>query len=98
MYKEEILLPKQGQFAKSSRIKQLNNFKVKRHGQGSTISADQFTDYLLVRFALTTKKKVAKGAQETVQRFLIEIGDQLLENDGDHDIHVLFYRFHNRER
>lgn len=76
-------MPKQGQFAKSSRIKQLNNFKVKRHGQGNTISADQFTNYLLVRFALTAKKRVAKEAQETVQRFLIEIGDQLLENDGD---------------
>lgn len=76
-------MPKQGQFAKSSRIKQLNNFKVKRHGQGNTISTDQFTDYLLVRFALTSKKKIAKGSQETVQRFLIEVCDQLLKNNGD---------------
>lgn len=77
-------MPKQGQFAKSARQKQLNNFKVKRHGgTGNTIDDQQLTDYLVVRFALTAKKRVPKQAQETMQRFLIEVGDQLREENGN---------------
>ena len=76
-------MPKQGHFAKSMRTKQINDFKVKRNATGATIDDEQLTDFLVVRFALTAKKRVGSGARETVQRFLIEIGDSLQENDGD---------------
>ena len=76
-------MPKQGQFAKSTRTKQLNIFKVKRRGGGNTIPTDQLTDFLVVRFALTAKKRVAPAAQETVQRFLIELADRLVEDNGN---------------
>ena len=76
-------MPKQGQFAKSTRTKQLNSFKVKRRGGGNTIPADQLTDFLVVRFALTAKKRVAPTAQETVQRFLIELANRLVEDNGN---------------
>ena len=76
-------MPKQGQFAKSTRTKQLNSFKVKRRGGGNTIPTDQLTDFLVVRFALTAKKRVTPAAQETVPRFLIELADRLVEANGD---------------
>ena len=76
-------MPKQGQFAKSTRTKQLNSFNVKRRGGGNTIPTDQLTDFLVVRFALTAKKRVAPTAQETVQRFLIELADRLVEANGN---------------
>ena len=77
-------MPKQGHFAKSSRLKQLNNFKVKRpQVAGNEISGDQLTDFLVVRFALTAKKRVPVVAQETSQRFLIEVSDQLTNHQGN---------------
>ena len=76
-------MPKQGHFAKSTRVKQLNNFKDKRHASGATIADDQLTDFLVVRFALTAKKRVPKVAQESTQRFLIEIGGALIGENGD---------------
>lgn len=76
-------MPKQGQFAKSSRRQRINNFKMRRHQQGDTIRPDQLTDFLLVRFNLTAKKRVPGEAQETVQRFLIEVSDRLLAANGD---------------
>lgn len=77
-------MPKQGHFAKSSRLKQLNNFKVKRpQVTGNEISGDQLTDFLVVRFALTAKKRVPSVAQETSQRFLIEVSDQLTNHQGN---------------
>ncbi len=76
-------MPKQGHFAKSMRTKQLNDFKVKRNATGATIDDERLTDFLVVRFALTAKKRVQSGARETAQRFLIEICDSLQENDGD---------------
>ncbi|MBB1062877.1 hypothetical protein [Limosilactobacillus fastidiosus] len=68
-------MPKQGQFAKSSRLKQLNQFKVKKHSHRSVIDGDQFVDYVVLRFNLTSKKRLAKKIQESNQRFLIEILD-----------------------
>lgn len=66
-------MPKQGQFAKSSRLKQLNQFKAKRHSQQATIDDQQFVDYVVLRFNLTSKKKLQKRIQESNQRFLIEL-------------------------
>lgn len=76
-------MPRQGHFAKSTKTKQLNNFKVKQRRQGQTINNEQLTDFLLVRFALTAKKHIDPAARETVQRFLIEVGDELLAKQGD---------------
>lgn len=76
-------MPKQGQFAKSARLKQLNNFKVRSRQQGQTITAEQLPDFLLVRFNLTAKKRIPHAAQETAQRFLIEVLDQLVKVKGD---------------
>lgn len=76
-------MPKQGQFAKSSRIKRVNNFKVKQHRQGKIIHNEQLVDFLVVRYALTLKKRIAPNAQETVQRFLMEISTKLISNNGD---------------
>lgn len=76
-------MPKQGQFARSGRIKRINNFKVKQHHQGATIRDDQLVDFLVVRYALTLKKRITSNAQETVQRFLIEISDLLISNHGN---------------
>lgn len=66
-------MPKQGQFAKSSRLKQLNQFKVKQHSQQNVIDDEQFVDYVILRFNLTSKKRLEKNIQESNQRFLIEI-------------------------
>lgn len=68
-------MPKQGQFAKSSRLKQLNQFRVKRHSQQNVIDDEQFVDYVILRFNLTSKKRLKKNIQESNQRFLIEILD-----------------------
>ena len=76
-------MPKQGHFAKSKQVKQLNSFKVKRHASRPTIANDQLTDFLVVRFALTAKKRLPKVAQESTQRFLIEISGSLVSEDGD---------------
>lgn len=76
-------MPKQGQFARLRRIKQLNNFKVKSHQRGQTIAEEQLTDFLVVRYALTVKKRVPTAAQETMQRLLIEISDQLVKQNGN---------------
>lgn len=76
-------MPKQGRFAASKRVKQLNNFHQKhQHHESRTIDDDQFADFLLVRFALTTKKKLPTDSQESLQRFLQELTPQLVANNG----------------
>lgn len=75
-------MPKQGQFAKSVRQKRLNDFKVKRHDQGAVIDESQLTDFLTVRFALTTKKKLPLVQRESAQRLLQEIAPRLRTFDG----------------
>jgi hypothetical protein len=76
-------MPKQGRFAASKRVKQLNNFHQKHQQHESrAIDNDQFTDFLLVRFALTTKKKLPVDSRESLQRFLQELTPQLVANHG----------------
>ena len=75
-------MPKQGQFAKSVRQKRLNDFKVKRHDQGTVIDESQLTDFLTVRFALTTKKKLPLTQRESAQRLLQEVVPRLRSFDG----------------
>lgn len=76
-------MPKQGQFAKSSRLKQLNQFRVKHHSQQNVIDDEQFVDYVVLRFNLTNKKRLEKNIQESNQRFLIEILDVCQEQNLD---------------
>lgn len=67
-------MPKQGHFAKSIRQKKVNQLKVRQPRKNSNvINEDQLTDFMLVRFALTTKKRVDQHSQESMQRLLIEI-------------------------
>lgn len=77
-------MPKQGRFAASKRVKQLNNFhqKHQRH-ESRAIDNEQFDDFLLVRFALTTKKKLPADSRESLQRFLQELSPQLRANKGN---------------
>ncbi|MBA2914753.1 hypothetical protein [Limosilactobacillus frumenti] len=77
-------MPKQGHFAKSTRLKQLKQFKVKRHVVGENINDEQFIDYVLVRFALTSKRQLSELAGETFQRFIMEICAEL--NPGNNDL------------
>lgn len=77
-------MPKQGRFAASKRVKQLNNFHQKHQQHESrAINNDQFDDFVLVRFALTTKKKLPVDSRESLQRFLQELTPELMANDGD---------------
>ena len=76
-------MPKQGQFAKSSRLKQLNQFRVKHHSQQNVIDDEQFVDYVVLRFNLTSKKRLEKDIQESNQRFLIEILDACQKRNLD---------------
>ena len=77
-------MPKQGQFAKSSRIKQIKHRqRQKGKKQGREIDQKMVADFLLVRFALTTKKRLPKVAQETNQRFLQELISHLTATNGD---------------
>lgn len=76
-------MPKQGHFAAAKRVKQLNNFHQKhQHHESRAIADDQFADFLLVRFALTTKKKLSADSRESLQRFLQELTPQLAANNG----------------
>lgn len=76
-------MPKQGHFASVSQRKRVNSFKVKRHEAEGTISEEQLTDFLVVRYALTVKKRIAPNHRETVQRFLIELADRLPQAKGN---------------
>lgn len=74
---------KQGRFAASKRVKQLNNFHQKhRVVESRAIADDQLGDFLLVRFALTTKKRLPANARETLQRFLQELTPRLVAHQG----------------
>lgn len=76
-------MPKQGQFAASRRRKKIKQFKVKRHDSGQMIDPEQLVDFVLVRFALTTKRRIAKDHQESEQRFLQELVPAIREQQGD---------------
>lgn len=83
-------MPKQGHFAKSTRIKQLNQFKVKKYRQGEWIEDQQFVNYVVVRFALTTKRHLSELAGETAQRLIMEICGEL--NPGNNDLSKVISR------
>lgn len=76
-------MPKQGHFAKSSRIRHLNDFRVRQHRNGGLINNNQFEDYVLTRFVLTTKRDLSSQIQESNQRLLIELLPVLQQNQGD---------------
>lgn len=76
-------MPKQGHFAASRRHQRIRQFKVKRHDTGQTINPAKLTDFMLVRFALTTKRRLPQSHQETEQRFLQEIVPAIRDCQGD---------------
>lgn len=62
-----------GKFAKSSRIKQLRQFKRRKQQQaGTTIAWEQVTDFLLGRYQLTQGRQLPPVVAATVQRFMSE--------------------------
>lgn len=76
-------MPKQGHFAVSRRRQKIRQFKVKRHDKGKTIDPAKLTDFLLVRFALTGKRRVPASHQESAQRFLQELIPAIRDHHGD---------------
>ena len=81
---------KQGQFAKSKRIRHLKSLRIKRHpNQGRTIANEQFPEFLLGRYVLTTRKDLPAEARESGQRLLQELGPRLLENGGNEQAAVV---------
>lgn len=79
-------MPKQGQFARSSQTKTSKRRYQVKHGATNDRQIDpaQAGDFLLVRFALTTKKRLPQATRETTQRFLQELTPSLLA-DGQAD-------------
>lgn len=76
-------MPKQGHFAAAKRVKQLNNFHQKhQYHESRAIDDDQLADFLLVRFALTTKKRLPASSRESLQRFLQEMIPRFVDNHG----------------
>lgn len=76
-------MPKQGQFARQSRQSKLKATKQKLKRQKQTITDQQMSDFLVVRYALTLRQRTAANSQETLQRFIQEIADHLRQNQGD---------------
>lgn len=76
-------MPKQGHFAASRRRSKIKQLKVKRHDSGQTIDPTKLMDFILVRFALTTKRRLPKNHQETAQRFLQELIPAVRDCHGD---------------
>ena len=76
-------MSKQGHFAAAKRVNQLNNFHQKhQYHESRAIDDDQLADFLLVRFALTTKKRLPASSRESLQRFLQEMIPRLVDNHG----------------
>lgn len=62
-----------GKFAKSSRVKQLRQFKRRKQQQaGNSIAWEQVSDFLLGRYHLTQGNRVAPVVDATMQRFMSE--------------------------
>lgn len=70
---------KQGKFASATKQVKLKNHHQKMTKQQATIKKEQLFDFMMVRFGLTTKKRIAKPDQETVQRFLTSLLTDLEE-------------------
>ncbi|WP_251547577.1 hypothetical protein [Limosilactobacillus caecicola] len=80
-------MPKQGQYARQERrqmAKQLHQRRgTKARGSQRTIEPSMVTDFVIVRFRLTSGKQLAKVDQESIQRFLQEFIPRLQERDFD---------------
>lgn len=77
-------MPKQGQFARSHHRKVIKNI---RHHQAQPnsrrINKQMANNFLLVRFALTSGKRVSAMDRESIQRFFQELMPRLTKNDFD---------------
>lgn len=84
-------MPKQGQFARSHRQTAIKSIRRHHpaHGQQRVISRDMASDFIIIRYRLTTGKHLAPIIRETGQRFLQELISRLLKNDFDFQRGVL---------
>ena len=73
-------MPKQGQFARSSRQKMIKEFRHRQQRSSRNISPNMANNFLLVRFILTSGKQLSAVDRESCQRFLQELMPRLLEN------------------
>ncbi|MDO4903399.1 MAG: hypothetical protein Q3959_03970 [Limosilactobacillus sp.] len=76
-------MPKQGKFAKSSRIKQLNSFKVKRHQQASGIEQKDLVQYLILRYGLTLANRMTEDERNTTDLFMLQVWVRLASQQGN---------------
>ena len=83
-------MPKQGQFARSSRQKMIKEFRHRQQRSSRKISPNMANNFLLVRFNLTSGKKLSAVDRESCQRFLEELMPRLLK-------HILSVRFSNKK-
>lgn len=75
-------MPKEGHFAKSSRLKQIKNPRIRFRQSGNLISEQKFDDYVITRFILTTKRDLPAKIRESNQRFLVELLPALRHYQG----------------
>lgn len=77
-------MPKQGQFAKSQRPAHVKNLRQRGQRAASRVILDKdFSDFVLTRFALTSKQRLPKLTAETCQRFLQELLPRLQDDQGN---------------
>ena len=70
-------MPKQGKVAKASRQVRIKNGGGKVKRQGRLIDPDQLENFLLVRYALTARRRINPSERESCQRFLQEVASRL---------------------
>lgn len=79
-------MPKQGQFARSGRKKVIHDLRRRRpdsfRGQ-RTITEDMVPNFILVRYELTTGKRLGPLQRETGQRFIQELTPRLMDHHYD---------------
>ncbi|HIX35582.1 MAG TPA: hypothetical protein H9856_04175 [Candidatus Limosilactobacillus merdigallinarum] len=76
-------MPKQGQYAQSKRQSHVKSVRQRGKRQpGRMIADQQFSDFVLARFALTSKKDLSAMTAESDQRFLQELVPRLQKTDG----------------
>lgn len=77
-------MPKQGQYAKNQRQVHVKTLRRRGNAQaGRTIADSQFNDFVLARFALTSKQHLPALAAESSQRFLQEFLPRLQKSNGN---------------
>lgn len=82
-------MPKPGRYAKTRRPVRPQRRQGRVHHQRATIVGSQLSDFLLVRYALTTRHQLPRPARESGQRFLQELTDRLPARGGFVDLQAV---------